>query len=168
MPAESSQYREIRLESLNLHPESFGSNFEEQSKLPKLKLQEAIEQPSDTTFVIGAFDRQLLVGICGFIPFTSIVNRDLSNAGTIIQVYVRPAYRGKKIGFGLLDATLHEAFKNNEIHQVTLGVWAGNKPAIQVYHQAGFETLVLDESQPEENDRITHYMVIRRSTLNRE
>ena len=66
--AETRQYREIRLESLKLHPESFGSTFEEQSKLPKLMFEKALEQPVDDRFVIGAFDQKVLIGICGFIP----------------------------------------------------------------------------------------------------
>jgi hypothetical protein len=52
-PDESKQYREIRLESLRLHPESFDSGYEEQSKLPKLKFEKAIEEPGIDRFVWG-------------------------------------------------------------------------------------------------------------------
>lgn len=45
--ADSKPYRDIRLESLKLEPESFGVSFEEQSKLPKLLFEKAPEQPID-------------------------------------------------------------------------------------------------------------------------
>ena len=138
-PIDSTQYREIRLESLKAHPESFGSTFEEQNKLPKLMFEKAIEQPVDDRFVIGAFDQNALIGICGFIPFVPN-NDDLSDVGTIIQMYVRSAYRGKKIGLSLTKAVLHEAFKLSSIEQIVLDVKEGNKPAFRVYEQAGFQT----------------------------
>jgi len=135
---DSRHYRDIRLESLKLHPESFASTFEEQSKLPKLMFEKALEQPVDDRFVMGAFDQQTLIGMCGFIPVSSD-HDDLRNAGAIIQMYVKPAYRGRKIGLGLIKAVLQEAFKLPGIDQIVLGVMKGNMSAIRVYEQAGFE-----------------------------
>ena len=63
------QYRAIRLESLKAHPESFGSTYAEQSRLPKLMFEKALEQPVDARFVIGAFEHDDRPGICDFIPF---------------------------------------------------------------------------------------------------
>ena len=63
---DSEKYREIRLESLKLHPESFGSGYEEQSVLPKLKFEKSLEEPIDDRFVLGAFDDRGLIGICAF------------------------------------------------------------------------------------------------------
>lgn len=137
--ADARQYREIRLESLKLHPESFGASFEEQSKLPKLRFEAALEQPADERFMIGAFDRQELIGICGFLPFVVDYDPRLRNTGTIIQVYVKPAYRGKRIGLGLVNAVLQEAFKRAGIEQIVLGVTKGNRSAVRVYQQAGFQ-----------------------------
>jgi len=138
-PTTARQYREIRLESLIKHPESFGSTFEEQSRLPKLKLEEEIERESDDFFVIGAFDRNEIIGICGFIPFCLFDYLGLKNAGTIVQMYVRSAYSGRKIGLNLIKATLHEAFKISNIDHVVLGVKEDNLRAIRVYEQAGFQ-----------------------------
>ena len=66
---DAAQYRAIRLESLKAHPGSFGSAFAEQSQLPKLMFEKALEQLVDARFVIGAFDHDELTGIFGFIPF---------------------------------------------------------------------------------------------------
>lgn len=136
---DSKAYRAIRLESLKAFPESFGSSYEEQSQLPKLMFEKALEQPSDERFLIGAFDQNELVGICGFIPFTFDEFSDLSKAGTIIQMYVRTAYSRRKIGLHLINATIDEAFKLPGIDQIALGVRAGNLSAIRVYEQAGFQ-----------------------------
>lgn len=137
--AEARQYREIRLESLKLHPASFGASFEEQSRLPRLRFEAALEQPADDQFMIGAFDQQELIGICGFLPFVVDNDPRLRNTGTIIQVYVKPAYRGKGIGLELVNAVLREGFKLAGIEQIVLGVTKGNTSAIRVYEQAGFQ-----------------------------
>lgn len=143
-PDNSKQYRAIRLESLRLHPESFGADYEEQSALPKLMFEKAIEEPVDERFVMGAIDEGDLIGICGFIPFVLYKGLELTDAGTIIQMYVKAAYRGRKIGLGLVKAVVEEAFKLPEINQIVLGVMTGNKSAIRVYEQAGFEKILTE------------------------
>jgi RimJ/RimL family protein N-acetyltransferase len=141
LPSESAQYREIRLESLKAHPDSFGSSYQDQSRMPKLMFEKAIEQPYDSRFVIGAFEQKELIGICGFVPFTLDFFHDLEEAGTIIQMYVKPAYRGRKIGLDLVKAVIEEAFKLLGITKIVLGVKEDNMNAIRVYKKAGFLTL---------------------------
>ncbi len=162
-PIDARPYRDIRLESLKLHPESFGSTFEEQRKLPKLMFEKALEGPVDDRFVIGAFDQQELVGICGFIPFVSEYHQDFSKAGTLIQMYVRPAYRGRKIGLGLVKVLLQEAFNIAGIEQIVLGVKEGNISAIRVYEQAGFLTHQAEGREGEANQADFRTMIIRRN-----
>jgi ribosomal protein S18 acetylase RimI-like enzyme len=140
LPDDSPQYRTIRLESLKAHPESFGSNFEKQSKLPKLMFEKVIEKPYDDRFVIRAFQKKVLIGICGFVPFALDFSQKIENAGTIIQMYVRAAYRGRKIGINLVKAVVDEAFKLPDIRQIVLGVREENTSAIRVYEGAGFLT----------------------------
>ena len=96
---ESKAYREIRLESLKAQPESFGSSFEVQSKLPKLMFEEVLERPFDDRFVVGAFDQDALVGVCGFVPFALEGFQEFKNVGTLIQMFVKPSCRGRKVGF---------------------------------------------------------------------
>jgi ribosomal protein S18 acetylase RimI-like enzyme len=148
---DSKQYRAIRLESLKLHPENFGVSFEEQSKLSKLMFEKALEQPLDDRFVMGAFDQHILIGICGFLPFVPENNQQLKNTGTVIQVYVKSEYRGRKIGLGLIKAVLHEAFKIPNMEQVVLGVHKGNMSAIRIYEQAGLQIYDLAGYETENN-----------------
>lgn len=159
--AESKQYREIRLESLQLHPESFGTTFEEQSKLPKLGFESALEQPTDERFMMAAFDGQLLVGICGFIPSVREEFQGSKNTGIIIQVYVKPGHHGRKIGLGLIHAALSAAFEIPRIEQVMLGVRKGNSSAIRVYEQAGFRIFDLEGEETEEHQE-SLFMIIHR------
>jgi len=130
-------YRAIRLESIKAHPESFCAVYEEQKQLPKLMFEQALENGVtliDSRFVVGAFDGDTLIGICGFVPLAQD-----GNAGELIQVYVRAAYSGRKIGLGLVKTAVSQAFTIPSIQQIILDVKKGNTNAIRVYEQAGFQ-----------------------------
>ena len=157
--ADAPAYRVIRLESLKAHPESFGSGYEQQSKLPKLMFEQALEQPVDGRFLIGALDQDELIGICGFIPFIPDNIFGLENTGAIIQMYVPAAYSRQKIGLTLLTAVLHEAFQLPEIDHIYLEVVEGNMSAIRVYEQAGFVVY----HPPQEMNDGTRRMIIGRT-----
>jgi ribosomal protein S18 acetylase RimI-like enzyme len=139
--ADALAYRAIRLESLRLHPTAFGSSYAQQSQLPKLMFERELEQPSDARFVLGVYDGEQLVGICGFIPFAFVGERKDETTGTIIQMYVKPAYRGRKVGLALINATVTAGFAATPCTAITLEVHRDNIPAIRVYEQAGFETV---------------------------
>lgn len=146
---DAQRYREIRLESLKLHPESFGASFEEQRQMPHLMFEQALKAPIDDRFVIGAFDRQRLVGICGFIPFVQEDPLEMKGTGVIIQMYVKSAYRGRKIGLGLIEAVVDEAFQIEGLNHIMLSVKKANRRAIRVYQQAGFQPFQPSKGQVE-------------------
>jgi len=160
--ADSKLYREIRLESLKSHPESFGSSYEEQKQLPKLKFESVLERPVNESFIVGAFDGETLVGICGFIPFIPSDEHGFQNAGVIIQVYVKSFYSGRKIGLNLVKAVIDEAFKLPDIEQIILEVAEGNISAIRVYEQAGFRTYKIVGGGAMGGGAATRVMVIQR------
>jgi len=149
--SDAKDYRDIRLESLKLYPESYGGgrfSYEEQVKLPKLMFERAFEEQMEDRFVIGAFDKDKLIGICGLAPHISEEGQPkLDNAGMIIQVYVKAEYRGRKIGLSMTNITINEAFKMEGIDQIILGVKKGNISAIRVYEQAGFQIYELEENE---------------------
>lgn len=160
-PDDGARYREIRLESLKAHPEVFGASYEEQARMPKLMFEAAIEEPVDERFVIGAFDGEDLAGIFGYVPFAMDESLDAGRAGTLIQMYVRPAYRGQKIGLGLTKAVVEEAFRDPELEQIVLGVKEGNVRAIRVYEEAGFRTYKSGGCETE-RDECGRWMIIAR------
>jgi RimJ/RimL family protein N-acetyltransferase len=137
-PADASAYRALRLEALQNNPNGFGTTYEEESIKPKLAFENYIEQQTPGKFIAGAFDGETLMGICGFAGDDTKRNR---HKGTIIQMYVRPAYSGRRIGLALLQATMNAAFALPGVEQLVLGVVTANIRAVKVYEQAGFETL---------------------------
>ena len=163
-PADAVRYREIRLESLKAHPEAFGSSYEKQARMPKLMFEAALEEPVDERFVVGAFDGQDLVGIFGYVPFAMDESLDAGRAGSLIQMYVRPAYRGQKIGLGLTKAVVAEAFKDPELEQIVLGVKEANVRAIRVYEEAGFRAYKSGGCEAEQ-DECGRWMIIDKDTL---
>ncbi|MDX1416804.1 MAG: GNAT family N-acetyltransferase [Candidatus Promineifilaceae bacterium] len=137
--ADARAYRSLRLESMKKHPESFGSGYEAQRKLPQLMFEQALERPYDDRFLCGAFDDQELIGICGCVPLKND-DGQVTGQAELIQVYVRALYSGRKIGLHLVTVVVAEAFKLPYIQQVVLGVKDNNWSAIRVYEQAGFIT----------------------------
>jgi RimJ/RimL family protein N-acetyltransferase len=164
LPDDAARYREIRLESLKAHPEAFGSSYEKQARMPKLMFEAALEEPVDERFVVGAFDGQDLVGIFGYVPFAMDESLDAERAGTLIQMYVRPAYRGQKIGLGLTKAVVAEAFQDPELEQIVLGVKEANVRAIRVYEEAGFWTYKSGGCEAEQ-DECGRWMIIDRPRM---
>jgi diamine N-acetyltransferase len=136
LPTHAQQYRELRLESLNLYPDFFGSSFEEQRHLPELRLERFIKEQDANQFAIGAFSEENLIGICGFMSHNDY---GLEQTGMLIQMYAREAFSGQKIGLGLTKVVLAEAFKLANVNHVLLGVHPQNSKAIRVYEQAGFQ-----------------------------
>lgn len=90
-PIDSEQYRKIRLEALEEYPEHFGSGYYEKANLPKLYFQRLIEEESSQGFMVGAFEKTDLVGICGITFETKL----LDSSGKIVQMYVTKNHQRK-------------------------------------------------------------------------
>ena len=139
-PGESGLYREIRLECLKNHPESFGSSYQAQSVLPWLAFEGFIEEQTADRFVTGAFDEDKLIGICAF-------NREskekLRHQGDIIQVYVKPVYKGQRVGYSLLSTTISDIFEQTSVEQLAITVTTANPAANKLYEQLGFREFAI-------------------------
>jgi RimJ/RimL family protein N-acetyltransferase len=153
LPADSKQYRDVRLDALQKFPENFGSNYETESAKPKLAFEIAIEQQADNNFIIGAFDGEKLIGICGFAQETG---PKIRHRGLIIQMYIRPQYQGKGLGFKLLQTTVDEAFKIPEVEQLALGVISHNVNAAKIYERAGFKEFGMQPNYLKIGDKYLH------------
>lgn len=143
--SQTNIYRAIRLEALKLHPQSFGSKYEEQRELPKLRFETVLKEQLENYFMMGAFDHEELIGICGFVPFSLKDEARTETTGTIIQVYVKGTYSGQKVGVGLIEATVAAAFAQPKIEEIILEVRRVNAPAIRTYERAGFVVISQDE-----------------------
>lgn len=109
--------------------------YEEQQEAFAFKFDIVISQKNHTDFLMGAFSNDLLIGICGFIQEKRQKN---SHIGTISGMYVTAAFKGQKIGAGLLNATILNAFHNPKLEQITLAVAGQNETAQNLYKKYGF------------------------------
>jgi ribosomal protein S18 acetylase RimI-like enzyme len=134
---ESSIYREIRLACLKNVPEHFGSTYEEEVKIQKLKFETHIENESHDHFMFGAFDDKKLIGLAGF---DRMERRRARHRGEVVHMYVDPDHRGQNVGEALLRGLLDHVFGLDGIEQAQLSVIAGNDRAIKLYEKVGFRT----------------------------
>jgi len=128
---ESKIYRNIRLESLQKFPESFGVSYEEAVKNEKLRIEYDIDNQSEERFVIGAFYEDQLIGICTFV-------KDENDRGNIYQMYVDEAFQGKNIGKNLIKTLIDEAKNRFNAIEIYLEVKAKNLKAYHLYQKIGF------------------------------
>ncbi len=127
---DSLQYRAVRLESLRLHPECFGSGYEAQSKMPKLYFEGLIENNSQESVMIGAFSGDKLIGLCGLTP-------NGESSLEIIQMFVFSDYRGNGVGLKLLNEAKSILSRRPESN-LKLTVFSDNVAAIKSYEKSGF------------------------------
>ena len=153
LPVDSKLYREIRLDALKRFPENFGSSYEAESLKPKLAFEIVIEQQAGNNFMIGAFDGDNLIGICGFAQETG---PKIQHRGLIIQMYIQPEFQGKKLGQQLLQTAIAEAFKIPEVEQLALGVISHNLSAAKIYACAGFTEFGMQPNYIKIGDKYLH------------
>lgn len=135
-PHESRLYRSIRLVCLKNAPDHFGSTYEEEINIPKLKFESYIEQDHEERFMFGAFDNGKLIGIVGF---ERMERQRARHRGEVVQMYVDAGYRGRNLGEQLLRGLIEQAFSIKGIEQLQLSVIARNRAAIQLYEKLGFQ-----------------------------
>ncbi|RYZ60014.1 MAG: N-acetyltransferase [Proteobacteria bacterium] len=145
-PADSTSYRNIRLEALRLNPEAYASSYEGALQMPKMFFEVAMESGSRSQWVMGAFDDEVLIGIFAYSDENSF---GIPAAGTLLQMYVRESYRGKGLGQVLTVNILKEIFNSHPVEQVLLEVKDGNESAKAVYIKTGFTPL--EEKQSNSN-----------------
>src|SRR5262249_49721888 len=88
--SDAELYRAIRLESLRLHPEAYGSAFETEEARPLSAFADRLTQ----SHLLGGLEGNELVGIVGFQREEGPKQR---HKGYVWGVYVRPAARGRGI-----------------------------------------------------------------------
>ena len=128
-------YREIRLDCLQNHPDSFGTLYENEVNSTKLKFDKVLKSKNSPSFLNGVFNKEMLIGICGFTREESAKKK---HRGTICQLYVRKDYSEQSIGKQLLKFTLDTAFADETLEIIELGVVMNNQKAIKLYSDFGF------------------------------
>jgi ribosomal protein S18 acetylase RimI-like enzyme len=128
-------FREIRGEALRKCPQIFWSLEEDQGGDAMLAAYR--HWLSDT--MLGAFERQTLVGVAGFYVSSDKRSR---HRGHIYTVYVQEGSRGKGVGDRLIKELLSLA--EALVDQVHLAVLVTATEAVKAYKRNGFEIYGLD------------------------
>lgn len=151
LPHESKNYRNIRLESLEKFPESFGANYQEALKIEKFRMENDIENQTRDRFTTGAFSNDELVGICAFV-------KEEDHAGKIYQMYVKKGFQGKNIGYGLIVALINEAHSRFGDIEITLEVTDKNDKAFNLYKKSGFKEISSNNTKKNDTNIVMQYI----------
>ena len=123
-------WKEIRLESLKIHPEAFGSSYEESSQMADDSFRRALQD----TFVFGAFKEQELIGVARFAASQGVKQK---HKGSLISVYLKKEHRGAGIAEALIKKVIEHA--KTQVSQLHCTVVADNTAAVELYKKLGFK-----------------------------
>jgi RimJ/RimL family protein N-acetyltransferase len=130
--ADADAYRRVRLDALRLHPDAFGSAYEDEAVLDRAQFAERLAAPGFTRF--GGFADGDLVGLAGLQMRTGAKER---HKARLFSMYVDAAHRGSGLAQQLIEAVIAGA-REAEALVLQLSVSAGNAPAWRLYHRMGF------------------------------
>lgn len=133
--ADAAAFQALRLAGLRLHPDAFGSSFEEEVDRPLDRIGQSLE----TGFVAGCERDGTLVGVAGLWIGVSAKTR---HRGGLWGVFVDPVARGLGVGERLVAAVIDEA--RGQVEDLILTVSAHNATAIALYRRLGFTDYGLD------------------------
>ncbi len=128
-PADMEQFRTLRLESLRLHPDAYGSSLEEEAAWTSEDLTRTLANG----IVWGGFLDGEAVGIVGFFAHGRVKT---AHKGVLWGMYVREPARGSGIAGVMVDVVIAHASTCVEILQ--LSVTAHNARARRLYERHGF------------------------------
>lgn len=133
-------YRSIRLESLELAPEAFGSTWREVSQRPLVHFEEQVARGS----VFLAFVNGEVVGTSSYAGYTFERRR---SAG-LFGMYVTASHQGSGVADQLVDK-VKRAARDDGHHELYLSVNQRIRRAVRFYLRQGF----IDTGHRESMDR---------------
>ncbi|AJY75628.1 GNAT family N-acetyltransferase [Paenibacillus beijingensis] len=129
-------YQDLRLSSLQINPDAFGSTYEREVDFSLETVAERIK-PTKDKFVLGAFDeRGSLVGMVTFVRVNSL---KAAHKGNVYGMYVAPELRGKRLGKSLMLELIRQTRDCDGLEQINLTVVSNNDSAKKLYESVGFE-----------------------------
>jgi RimJ/RimL family protein N-acetyltransferase len=131
---ESAQYKRIRIESLKDAPYAFNTKYQEAiRRSDKEWMEEA------NSYAVGnekcaffAFANRKIIGLCALSR-----QKDKSDEGELVQLWINPDFRGQKISRDLVDSALAWG-KDNRITRIIANVKYYNERAIRFLEKCGF------------------------------
>lgn len=145
---EWGKFKDVRLRSVKLEPEAFGSSYITESHRTK---QEWVDRLSaiDRSWLF-AEDGDSVIGIIGSWQNYHNLGNDIAY---IVAFFVEPSYRGKGIGKLLLKAMITQLKQNPEIHSIRLGVTMTLKKSVEFYERMGFVIIDVAKNEVQVDDK---------------
>ena len=133
--ADFSAFRALRTRAIVEHPVAFVQTLEELASLTDEHLKNLL-LPTETRFVLGAFENEKLIGTLG-------IRRDpglkLRHRAEVWGVFVDSEFRGFGHGKKMLELAIAKLRESPEIVQMFLRVAPTQPTAIKLYESFGFE-----------------------------
>lgn len=123
--------RDLRLEGLRLHPQRFGSSWEEEATHPLTWWQDRLAGPARW---LGAEIGEELAGLTVVSLNPRMKHAHYADIGA---VYVRERFHRRGVAFALMQSAM-EYLKANRALYATLTVGAENDAAQRLYQRFGF------------------------------
>jgi len=134
--SDRSSFRALRQTALAWNPDEFLVTADEESAIPRLMIEYALECPDERSFFIGAFaaPSEALVGVAGLITGSL---RKIRHVGHVTSLFVHPAHRRAGIARALVEQLLTRAHGAG-LEALKLEVVSSNHAAVALYESFGF------------------------------
>jgi ribosomal protein S18 acetylase RimI-like enzyme len=140
-------FRRVRLQALRLHPEAFGSAYEDEVQLDRAQFAERLAAARFTRF--GGFAGDDLVGMAGLQVRAGAKER---HKGHLFSMYVDAAHRRSGLSEQLVKAVISGA-RDAGVVLVHLSVTSSNTNAKRFYRRMGFTVYGVERRSLKVGDR---------------
>ena len=131
---EADLFKRMRLASLRDAPYAFSSTYEAALRRSAESWREQADSTAQgadrATFIVFSDDAPIGIAALYRLP-------GQTDVGEVIQVWVAPEYRGKRVAWDLMDAVFEWA-GDNSIRTITATITKGNTRALRFYRKYGF------------------------------
>ena len=145
---EADLFKRMRLASLRDAPYAFSSTYESALRRSAESWREQADSTAQgadrATFIVFSYDAP--IGIAALYRHPS-----QTDVGEVIQVWVAPEYRGKRVAWDLMDA-IFEWAGDNSFRTITATITKGNTRALRFYRKYGFA--LADETSLDGSDGV--------------
>jgi RimJ/RimL family protein N-acetyltransferase len=129
-------FRRLRLEALKDRPDAYAAAFEAEAAEPEEFWINRLAR-ADGEIAGAIYFAESTEGLIGMAGIWRLEGRKVRHSGTIWGVYVRPRWRGQRIGDALVRACVEWA-RRHRMRIVRLATAAGNEAAVRCYERCGF------------------------------
>jgi ribosomal protein S18 acetylase RimI-like enzyme len=147
LPDDVDAFRRVRLDALRLHPEAFGSAYEDELQLDRTQFIERLTTPNLTRF--GGFADAVLVGLAGLQIRAGAKEQHKSR---LFSMYVDAAHRRSGLAQQLVEAVIAGAREADAV-VLQLSVTSSNTRAQSFYRRMGFTVYGVERRSLKVGDR---------------